>query len=199
MSSDKKPASAKSAKKTKKPKSSSRGRRKSGGKAKAAKAASATTASRAPFIQGTYFAKPGDIPEKWRLVDASGQTLGRLSTRIADILRGKDKPQYTPFADAGDFVVVINAEKVKLTGNKMTDKVYYYHTNYAGGIKSFTPREMLQKHPERIIERAVWGMMPKSRGHMARRWFKKLKVYAGAEHPHKAQNPIPVELPAENK
>lgn len=199
MPSDKKAASDKTAKKTKK-KPASAARKKAPGKKAKVKAAAPKGAegavTRAPLAGGTYFLKPGDLPERWRLIDATDQVLGRLSTRIVDILRGKDKPQYTPWADAGDFVVVINAEKVKLTGNKLQDKVYYYHTNYAGGIKSTTAREMLEKHPERVIENAVWRMMPKSRGHMARKWFKKLKVYAGTEHPHKAQNPVPVALSA---
>lgn len=150
---------------------------------------------RAPLTPKTYFAKTGEFSEKWRLVDASGQTLGRLGSYIAMALMGKDKPAYTPFSDTGDFVLVINAEKVKLTGNKWNDKTYFHHTGYPGGIKSTTARELLEKHPERLIENAVWGMLPKSKGHMVRHWFKKLRVFKGSEHPHAAQMPVAATLP----
>ncbi|MCB0406186.1 MAG: 50S ribosomal protein L13 [Bdellovibrionales bacterium] len=124
---------------------------------------------------------------QWHVVDAKGVVLGRLSSKIAKVLMGKHRPQFTRGADCGDFVVVINAEKVKLTGNKLTDKWYHYHTHHMGGIKSFTPSDLFEKHPERVIERAVYGMLPK--GHLGRQWYKRLRVYAGPEHPHKAQQP----------
>lgn len=143
-------------------------------------------------IHKTYVAKPDDIQRDWYVVDATGLTLGRLATQIASVLRGKNKPQYTPYEDVGDFVIVINAEKVAVTGRKLDQKAYYHHTGYPGGIKSITLRKQLQKHPERVIEHAVKGMLP--RGPLGRRQFKKLKVYAGAEHPHQAQLPKPLEL-----
>ncbi len=146
---------------------------------------------RAPIIAKTFFPK-GDSKRNWRLFDANGQTLGRLSSRIAHVLMGKDKPQFTRFQDTGDFVIVINAEKVKLTGKKMTDKWYHYHTGYVGGIKSFRPMDLMEKHPERILERAVFGMIPK--GHMGRQFLKKLRIYVGETHPHAAQNPVKEEL-----
>jgi large subunit ribosomal protein L13 len=129
--------------------------------------------------------------QKWYVVDADGQVLGRMATRIADVLRGKNKPTFTPNADTGDFVIVVNAEKVKLTGKKMTDKVYYRHSGYMGGLKSTTPKkELTGTHPERIVEWAVRGMLPKTR--LGDRLFTKLKVYAGPEHPHRAQCPRPL-------
>jgi large subunit ribosomal protein L13 len=129
-----------------------------------------------------------EADRKWYVVDAEGQILGRIATKIADVLRGKHKPTFTPNADIGDFVIVVNAEKVKLTGKKMTDKVYYRHSGYMGGLKSTTPiKELEGKHPERIVEWAVRGMLPKTR--LGDRLFMKLKVYAGPEHPHKAQCP----------
>ncbi len=147
-----------------------------------------SSGKRAPLAIQTTFAKTGNtVQGKWRLVDATGIPLGRLSTQIAMMLMGKDKPAYTPHIDTGDFVVVVNAEKVKLTGKKWDDKTYHHHTNYPGGIKSYTAKEVKEKNPERLIEWSVWGMLPKSKGHMVRHWHKKLKVYAGAEHPHKAQ------------
>ncbi|GAB4364098.1 MAG: 50S ribosomal protein L13 [Deltaproteobacteria bacterium] len=126
----------------------------------------------------------------WHLVDAQGQVLGRLATRVADLLRGKHKPTFTPNADMGDFVVVVNAEKVRLTGRKMTEKTYYSHSGYMGGLKETTPEKVLaSKHPERLVEWAVRGMLPKSR--LGDRLFTKLKVYAGPDHPHAAQQPKP--------
>ncbi|GAB4228240.1 MAG: 50S ribosomal protein L13 [Deltaproteobacteria bacterium] len=126
--------------------------------------------------------------QKWYVVDAEGKVLGRLATKVADVLRGKHKPTFTPNADIGDFVIVVNADKVRLTGKKMTDKVYYHHTGYMGGLKSTTPaKELAGSHPTRIVEWAVRGMLPKTR--LGDRLFTKLKVYAGPEHPHKAQQP----------
>ena len=135
----------------------------------------------------TQFAKKGDVERKWYVVDAKDAVLGRLATKIAVQLRGKNKPVFTPNVDTGDFIIVVNADKVRLTGNKMTDKVYYHHTGYIGGIKAETAKEMFEKHPERIIEKAVWGMLPKNT--LGKQMLKKLKVYRGAEHPHKAQAP----------
>ena len=140
----------------------------------------------------TYYAKPGEVTREWLLVDAEGQTLGRLASEVAQILRGKNKPTSTPHTDVGDFVIVINAEKVKVTGAKETDKVYYRHSGYPGGLKSETFAEAIAKHPERVIEHAVKGMLPKNR--LAARQIRKLKVYAGPEHPHAAQNPRTIEL-----
>ena len=135
----------------------------------------------------TQYAKKEDTERKWFVVDADDQVLGRLAVRIATYLRGKHKPVFTPSVDTGDFVIVVNAEKVKLTGRKLDDKVYYWHTGYPGGIKSETARERLEKKPEQIIRDAVWGMLPKNR--LGRAMFKKLKVYKGSDHPHKAQKP----------
>jgi large subunit ribosomal protein L13 len=140
----------------------------------------------------TYVATPTDRERSWVLVDASGQTLGRLATQIADVLRGKRKPQYTPHIDTGDFVVVINAEKIRVTGNKLADKRYYRHSGYPGGIKSRTLAEQLERRPEEVIRTAVKGMLPRNR--LARRQITKLKVYAGPEHPHAAQKPEPLEI-----
>jgi len=129
-----------------------------------------------------------EADQKWYVVDAKDKVLGRLATRVADVLRGKHKPTFTPNADIGDFVIVVNAEKVKLTGKKRTDKVYYHHTGFMGGLKSTTPEKVLgSKHPTRVVEWAVRGMLPKTR--LGDRLFTKLKVYAGPEHPHKAQQP----------
>ena len=135
----------------------------------------------------TYVAKPHEVERKWYVVDAEGQTLGRLATQVATILKGKHKPTYTPHVDTGDHVIVINAEKVHLTGNKLQDKKYYRHSGYVGGIKSTTAGELLNRHPERVIEAAVWGMIPHNR--LGRQMIKKLKVYAGDQHPHQAQQP----------
>lgn len=136
----------------------------------------------------TYFARKEDFTKKnWCLIDAKDKVLGRLATEVADILRGKNKAQYTPHVDTGDFVVVINAEKVQLTGKKWSQKVYYRHSGYPGGLKSISAEELLQKKPEELIRHAVRGMMPKSR--LGRQMLKKLKVYTGDAHPHEAQEP----------
>jgi len=140
----------------------------------------------------TYVAKPGEVERVWYVVDAADQTLGRLATRIATVLRGKHKPQYTPHEDVGDFVIVVNAEKIKVTGNKLDQKKYYWHTGYPGGIRERTLRRQLELHPERVIEHAVKGMLP--RGPLGRRQLKKMKVYGGPEHPHEGQQPKPFEL-----
>lgn len=142
----------------------------------------------------TYYAKPGEVNREWLLVDAEGKTLGRLATQIAMILRGKHKPQYTPHVDVGDFVVVINADKVQLTGNKAATKVYHKHSGFPGGLKETSYQVAMEKHPERVIEHAVKGMMPK--GTLGRQQGMKLKVYAGPEHPHAAQNPRKIDLEA---
>ena len=138
----------------------------------------------------TYNAKPGEIAREWYLVDADGQTLGRLATRIADTLRGKGKPQYTPHVDTGDFVVVVNAEKIAVTGNKLDQKRYYRHSGYPGGLRSRTLREQLGRRPEEVLRAAVKGMLPRNR--LARQQINKLKIYAGPEHPHAPQNPQPL-------
>ena len=140
----------------------------------------------------TYTAKPGEIAREWYLVDAEGQTLGRLATRIADMLRGKNKPQYTPHVDTGDFVVVVNAEKIAVTGQKLDQKRYYRHSGYPGGLRSRTLREQLERRPTEVLRTAVKGMLPKNR--LAARQLTKLKIYAGPEHPHEAQSPKPLEL-----
>ncbi len=140
----------------------------------------------------TYYAKPGEVEREWLLVDAEDMVLGRLATQVAAILRGKTKPQYTPHVDTGDFVIVINAEKIRVTGNKTTDKEYYRHTGHPGGLKMETFQEAIAKHPERVIEKAVRGMLPKNT--LGREMAKKLKVYAGPEHPHAAQKPRKIEL-----
>ncbi|EGL81981.1 ribosomal protein L13 [Caldalkalibacillus thermarum TA2.A1] len=143
-------------------------------------------------MRTTYMAKPNEVERKWYVVDAAGQTLGRLASKVASILRGKHKPEYTPHVDTGDFVIVINADKVHLTGNKLQKKIYYRHSRYPGGLKKFTAAEMLQNKPERVIESAVKGMLPK--GPLGRKQAKKLFVYAGSEHPHQAQQPEVLEL-----
>ena len=140
----------------------------------------------------TYMAKPDEIERKWYVVDATGKRLGRLASEIASVLRGKNKPQYTPHIDTGDFVVVINAEKIVLTGNKLEDKNYYTHSRYPGGLKVTTAGEMLKNKPERLIELAVKGMLPK--GTLGRQQARKLKIYAGNEHPHQAQTPEVLEI-----
>lgn len=140
----------------------------------------------------TYVATPQDRQRNWVLVDAEGKTLGRLATQIADLLRGKRKPTYTPHCDVGDFVVVVNAEKITVTGNKRAEKRYWRHSGYPGGIKSRTLAEQLERRPEEVIRHAVKGMLPRNR--MARKQITKLKIYAGADHPHAAQKPEIVEI-----
>ncbi len=140
----------------------------------------------------TYTAKPSDIKQDWYIVDASGKTLGRLATEIARRLRGKHKPEYTPHMDTGDYIVVINAKDVKVTGNKTTDKMYHHHTGFPGGLKSISFDKLVDKKPELIIEKAVKGMLP--RGPLGRDMYRKLKVYAGAEHKHTAQQPKVLEI-----
>lgn len=137
----------------------------------------------------TVSAKPLEVRREWLLVDAADKTLGRLATEIASRLRGKHKPIYTPHVDTGDYIVVINAEKVRVTGNKLQQKTYYHHTGYPGGLKSITLEKQLDKAPERVLETAVRGMLPK--GPLGREMFRKLKVYAGTDHPHVAQQPTP--------
>lgn len=140
----------------------------------------------------TFTAKKEEIKREWYVVDAEGQTLGRLASRIAPIIKGKHKPIYTPHLDCGDFVVVINADKVRVTGRKLDQKIYYWHSQYPGGIKSITLREQLARYPERVIQAAVRGMLPKNK--LGRRMIKKLKVYAGDSHPHQAQQPKPLKI-----
>ena len=135
----------------------------------------------------TWNAKPGDVTREWYVVDAEGQTLGRLATRIADVLRGKQKPQYTPHIDTGDFVVVVNAAEIHVTGDKRSSKMYHRHSGYPGGLRSRSLEEMLKRRPEEVIRLAVKGMMPRNR--LARQQLGKLKVYAGPDHPHEAQKP----------
>lgn len=139
----------------------------------------------------TYVAKPTDRQRDWYVVDAEGKTLGRLASEIATALRGKRKPEYTPHIDTGDFVVVVNAEKVHVTGNKREDKIYWRHSGYPGGIKSRSLNEMLDRQPEEVIRKAVKGMLPRNR--LSRQQLTKLKVYAGPDHPHEAQQPKPME------
>jgi large subunit ribosomal protein L13 len=140
----------------------------------------------------TYTAKPGEIERRWYVVDAEGQNLGRLATRIADTLRGKNKPQFTPHVDTGDFVVVVNAEKISVTGKKLDEKIYYRHSGYPGGLKQRTLREQLERRPTEVLRTAVKGMLPKNK--LAARQLTKLKIYAGPEHPHTAQAPQPLEV-----
>ena len=145
----------------------------------------------------TYSAKPGDIERKWFVIDAEGVVLGRLASIVAMRLRGKHKPMYTPHIDCGDHIVIINADKVQLTGNKLAEKTYYRHTGYPGGIRSTTAGKILDgKHPERVVEKAVQRMIPK--GPLGRQVLRKLKVYAGAEHPHEAQQPEFLDVAAMN-
>jgi len=135
--------------------------------------------------------KSGDITHEWKLVDANGQNLGRLATRIATILMGKDKPTFTPGVDTGDYVIVVNAERITVTGSKLDDKYYYRHSGYPGGLKKINLRDQLAKYPDRVIRQAVWGMLPHNR--YGRKLVKKLKIYAGPDHPHNAQHPKTVE------
>jgi large subunit ribosomal protein L13 len=139
----------------------------------------------------TYFATHTSRQRDWYIVDADGKNLGRLATRIADTLRGKRKPEYTPHIDTGDFVVVINAEKITVTGNKLEDKRYYRHSGYPGGLRSRSLQEMLDRRPEEVVRNAVRGMLPRNR--LARAQLRKLKIYAGPEHPHQAQQPQPLD------
>ena len=143
-------------------------------------------------MRTTYMAKSSEVDRKWYVIDAAGQTLGRLSTEVASILRGKHKPTYTPHVDTGDHVIIINAEKIVLTGNKLDDKKYYRHSQYNGGLKVVPAREMLAKRPERVLELAIKGMIPKNS--LGRKQGLKLNVYAGSEHPHAAQKPEVYEL-----
>ncbi len=142
----------------------------------------------------TFSAKPAEVRRDWYVVDATGKTLGRLSTEIARRLRGKHKPEYTPHVDTGDYIVVVNAEKIRVTGNKLKDKIYHHHTGYIGNLKSVPLDKLLDEHPERALEKAVKGMLP--RGPLGRRMFSKLRVFAGPEHKHTAQQPIPLEVNA---
>ena len=139
----------------------------------------------------TYSAKPGEITREWYVVDAQGKTLGRLATQIADTLRGKRKPQFTPHIDTGDFVIVVNADKIHVTGNKLDQKKYYRHSGYPGGLRERTLREQLERRPTEVLRIAVKGMLPKNR--LARQQITKLKIYAGPKHPHGPQNPKPLE------
>ena len=143
-------------------------------------------------MEKTFVTKNTDVQREWFVVDAAGQTLGRLATRVASMLRGKHKPIFTPAVDVGDYVVIVNADKIHVTGRKMDQKIYYRHSRYPGGLKEITLRNLLHKHPTRVIEHAVRGMLPKNR--LGRQMFKKLKVYAGPNHPHEAQQPQSLEL-----
>jgi large subunit ribosomal protein L13 len=142
----------------------------------------------------TYVATPATAERNWYVVDASGRTLGRLATQVADALRGKRKPEYTPHVDTGDFVIVVNANKIAVTGDKLAQKRYFRHSGYPGGLRSRTLREMLERRPEEVVRKAVRGMMPRSR--LGRKQLTKLKVYAGPDHPHAAQRPQPMEVDA---
>src|SRR5205085_7955826 len=149
-------------------------------------------AQSAVSMQKTWTAKPGEVERRWYLVDAEGKTLGRLATQIADTLRGKTKPQYTPHVDTGDFVVVVNAEKIAVTGKKLDDKMYHRHSGYPGGLRSRPLREELERRPTEVLRKAVKGMLPRTR--LGRAQLLKLKIYAGPEHPHEAQAPKPLKL-----
>ena len=140
----------------------------------------------------TFTQKQEEIARNWYVVDAEGETLGRLASRIAPILKGKHKPVYTPHMDCGDYVIIVNAEKVRVTGRKMDQKLYYRHSGYPGGLRSISLKDQLAKHPERVLQAAIRGMLPKNK--LGRRMLKKLKVYAGDSHPHQAQQPRPLEL-----
>lgn len=143
-------------------------------------------------MKKTYVTKPEDIERNWYVVDASGQTLGRLASEVAQVVRGKHKPIYSPSVDVGDYVIVINAERIHVTGKKRDEKIYYRHSGYPSGLKEVPLGRMLEEHPTRVIRRAVKGMLPKNR--LGRKMLKKLKVYAGPEHPHEAQQPEPLEF-----
>jgi large subunit ribosomal protein L13 len=138
-------------------------------------------------VEKTYYPKAGEITQEWVVVDANDQNLGRFAARVASLLLGKNKPNFTPGVDTGDYVVVVNAERVSVTGNKMDEKMYYRHSNYPGGLKTISLRQQLEKHPDRVLRSAVWGMLPHNK--YGRQVIKKLKVYAGPDHPHQAQNP----------
>ncbi len=142
-------------------------------------------------MEKTYYPKASEISQEWFVVDANDQNLGRLATKIAGALLGKHKPNFTPGVDTGTHVIVVNAEHIQVTGNKMTEKMYYRHSQYPGGLKAITLRDQLQKHPDRVMTSAVWGMLPHNK--FGRKVIKKLKVYAGPDHPHQAQNPKPLE------
>jgi large subunit ribosomal protein L13 len=142
-------------------------------------------------VYKTYYPKADEITRDWVLVDANDQTLGRLATQIATLLLGKHKPGFTPGVEMGDYVIVVNAERISVTGNKLDDKIYYRHSGYPGGLKAIKLRDQLAKHPERVIERAVWGMLPHNR--MGRHLMRKLRIFAGPNHPHTAQKPKPLE------
>lgn len=143
-------------------------------------------------MEKTYYPKADELNREWFVVDANGQNLGRLASKIATILIGKHKPSYTPGVDGGDFVVVVNCERIVVTGNKLEDKKYYRHSGYPGGIKEIKLRDMLDRHPDRVIRRAVWGMLPHNK--LGRKLLKKLKIYKGPDHPHAAQQPRPLVL-----
>jgi large subunit ribosomal protein L13 len=146
-------------------------------------------------MQKTYSAKPGEVERRWFVVDVEGQVLGRVATEIAKILRGKHKPQFTRHTDTGDFVIAVNAEKIKLTGSKLEKKNYYQHSGYIGNLKAISAGEQLRRHPDRVLRAAVAGMLPKNT--LGRNQLKKLKIYAGPEHPHEAQVPAPLKLATE--
>jgi large subunit ribosomal protein L13 len=142
-------------------------------------------------VEKSYYPKAGEIQQEWILVDANDQNLGRLATQVASLLLGKHKPGFTPGVPMGDYVIIVNAERIRVTGNKMEAKVYYRHSNYPGGIKSVTLRQQLERHPDRVLRSAVWGMLPHNK--FGRQLIKNLKIYAGPEHPHEAQMPKPLE------
>lgn len=143
-------------------------------------------------MKNTYMQKKEDLVRNWYVIDAEGESLGRVATKVATVLRGKHKPTYTPHMDCGDFVIVVNASKVNLTGNKLDDKIYYNHSGYTGGLRERTARVMRENYPVEMIERAVKGMLPK--GRLGRQMYKKLFVYAGEEHPHAAQQPVELKM-----
>ena len=143
-------------------------------------------------IMKTYMQRKEDVVRDWYVVDAEGETLGRLASKVANVLRGKHKPTYTPHVDGGDYVIIVNADKVVLTGNKLNNKIYYNHSRYTGGLRERTAKEMVEKYPTQMVERAVKGMLPK--GRLGRQMYKKLFVYAGENHPHSAQQPKALEV-----
>lgn len=143
-------------------------------------------------MEKTYYPKAQDITQEWVVIDANGQYLGRLASQVASLLLGKHKPNFTPGVDVGDYVVIVNAERIRVTGNKLDEKMYYRHSQYPGGLKAISLRQLLDKHPDRVIRSAVWGMLPHNK--MGRRIIKKLKIYAGSDHPHQAQSPKPLGL-----